>query len=881
MNQFFTSYDSGFNTSSSNSSSNNIYYDASSNPIDAWSDSFIGFTGVAANIPENQPVNTAGFLSMSKSDPSKVELVAWKITSNGIRIDIWGLTPAAVTELIQKFTPATLNTGIRFSSVLRTQDERINGDYMDTAWKFFQETVGYWYSDGRGFVQTQLWRAYDTGTYKKGASVANEYDNILTIPVKDVAIKRNIYINHVDESGAVIPGFENTSLNMVTPSGTTRANTGPMSGFQEYYTITGDEQIAVRKSSKTAIGTTTYTFQYGKSGAASTLASAITACQNSSDVWTPDQDPRTFGTNTNNTDDFLVINLVYSKYTPPPPTQVLPDLNIIGKLCFINTSSDYIGSTSGSDLDYIPSTKTLTPYADGAYPYAVRAIRYDTKYDVLSSSATITVKVAWTWDTHSQVCPGCTGDKCVPPPCYCTTTSHSDSKTESFTYTVPYKHTYYDITDFKMYRISKLEVYDDITNIGGILFGGGTYTIQPSASYNNKFSGGKTDDSLTVTFDSIIYDLGTKYGVSPSGSPCAGSGLTDALNKVAAVYDRLNVTTAADDKNLTIYYKYDNDYVKLDGMENMLQRNYKEWSEHINTASNSQRDLDSTKIGPGKLNGAVVDYTSNLMNFMMPPTDRRTNNSDFTPNYQTVPGTRENGIRQLKGKIYYSISTDPNYNVGGNTFTSTDATYTLNRALNVTDLDFTDQSKQYVNTDVNRVNVLTPINYGTFQLETAKIVDHTESGSGTTTVLQKNAEFTITPSIIGSSTAGYNLSSTREFVKGYYFMFNFNIIYNGGLLEAFTPIYIAGNSATLSAKTTDSFDVGSAAQITNSVKIVAIATNITSLLQQKMDSATFSFYNYMDADYNKIKNTGVQNQPNLLSRVDILSDSYHAIHSMI
>jgi len=886
LNQYFTSYNSGFDTSSSNGSSNNIYYDSSPNTIDAWSDSFIGFTGVAANIPENQSVNTSGHMSMSKSDPSRVSLIAWKVTASGVRIDVWGLTETAVTELTQRFTAPTLNTGIRFSNVLRTQDERINGSYMDTAWRFFQSTVGYWYSDGRGFIQTQLWMANNTGTYKRGASVANEYDNILTIPVMDTDVKRDIYINHVDETGAVIPGFQNSSLNMVSPASTTRANGGPMSGFQEYYRITGTEQIAVRKSSQTAIGTTTYTFQYGKAGSASTLAAAITAAQNSSNVWSASDDPRTFGINANNTDDFLVVNLVYRKYTPPPPTQVLPDLQIIGRLCFINTTSDYIGSTSGGSLDYIPSTKTLTPYAEGAYPYAVRAIRYDTKFDVLSSSATVTINIAYSWQWWEYEHHDTTSCSGTPSVC---TTSHtsacgyytrtgSSSMTKSFTYIVPYRHTYFDITNFKMYRISRLEVYDTNSNVGGILFGGGTYTVNPSSTYESKFGRGKIDKTLTVTFPSKTYSLASIYKSSPSPS----SGQSAATAAAQAAMDATTSIIAADHEDLRITYQYDNDYVELDGMETMLQRNYRTWNEHINKVSDptNERQLNSTKTGIGSANTANLDYTSNLMNFMRPPSDRRTSNSDFTPNYQTVPANRENGIRHLKGKIYYSISTNSNYNVGGTTFASTDATYTLNNPMNLTNLDFEDESKEYVDTDVNKVNVLTPINYGTFQLETAKIVDHT-SGAGTSTVLQKNAEFTITPAIAGSSTGGYNLSNTREFVKGYYFIFNFNIIYNGGLVEAFTPIYRSGNSTTLTAKTTDSFDSGSASQLTNSVKIVAISTNITTLLQQIMDNATFSFYNYMDVDNNKVRNTSVQNQPNLLSRTDIVSDSYHTMYRII
>jgi len=900
--QKFTTYGSGFQTGNT-TDYDNIWYDNYSGTIDQYKQDFSDFWGVESNIQENQSVNTTGFLAMARNDTARVQLECWKVVNN-VRIDVWKLTDFAVQEILanDKLKDANFDSeGIRFSSVLATQtDYWASGypdyrGYMDTAWKFFGGTSGTgWSICERGFQYSNsasTLNANYIGNYKQGASAANEFDNILILPVIPKKLKREIYIRHVDESGNVIAGLQNSYIRLESPPGPDKLNLGATSGYQEHYTITGDEKVIIRKSDVTTVGGITYTFEKGISSSGATIAAAQT--WPGKHIWSS---PTTeVITNTLKVDDVLVIDLVYSK-PPVVVPQALPKFEIIGKLCFINTNSPYATSTNGNLIDYIPSTKTETPYAEGAYPYTVRALRYDTKFDDLSSSATITVNVTWSWDTHAQVCPSCTGKDCKPPPCYCTTTGHTGSDTKSFTYTVPYKHTYYDITNFKMYRISQLQVYDDITNIGGILFSGGTYTINPSTSYNGKFTGanvGKIDDVLTVTFDNITYTIPNQAGVSPSGTPCAGSGESDALAKVAATYGKVDALKAADDKSLRIYYKYDNDFMRVDGMDTMLDRNYKSWDEHINLITNTKRDLDSTKVGPGSTNGATVNYTSNLMNFMKPPLDKRTTNADFTPDYKTVPVDKENGIRWLKGKIFYDVLTTSGYNIGGDGFVANDATYTtyptytLGSAKTVTASDFIPETKEYKGADVNKVNVFTPLRFGTFEVETPQIVDHT-GGAGHTTVLQKNAEFTITPNMIASTQGGYNSVPTTEFVKGYYFTFNFDVeIDNDGNgtyespLPAFVRTYRGGNATVLRARTTESFGSTAASQITNSVKVVAISTNIPPLLLARFNNATYSYYTYIDNDFNKASTSGVQNQVGLLTRSDIVSDSFHGVYKML
>jgi len=924
-------YNLGFDKSESNDTNNNIFYDAykTNNGINleigAGFDNLNSFKGIEANIPEDFGASTSGhnYLKLTKNAADGyVKLLCWKVV-NGVDISVYKLSSAAVDQLVARFGPIILNSGIRFSNGLRTQDERFpntffkeHQDDLDSTWKYFQATIGKWNSGGRGYNNENTWRAYDVSTHKKGASVANEFDNILIIPVDVKKATREIYVNHVDEAGNIItiPGFPRSSLVMVNPANTIRSSTEPKLTFQEHYTIIEGETIPIQKSTITSNIGYTYTFTNAKFAISTNFDTAKSLLPNSSNRWY--DNPHNVSTNTNKTDDFMVVNLIY--HVTPPPVKVLPDLEIIGRLAFINRDPAYLGSTSGHELDYIPSTKSLTPYAQAAYPYVVRALRYQLDNTSHTISTTSTANITYSWDiwTYSHGSALQIGTPAVPasagpPPkpgspaimihkhdstCDWYKTGSSSTSNRVFNYTVPYKHTWYKIVNFKMYRISLFEVYDVNSDIGGELFDGGTYTVYPSATYESRFnnSRGRVPKTLTVTFPTKSYILpSVKVDLSkPSGGygTSSGTSYNSSVAAAALATTKLNAETHVTASNthsgsseLRISYVYDNDFVELDGVTDMLQRNNKSWSERISkeTDASNTRDLDSTKTvnGSDQYNGSLISYTSNLMSYMR-PSIRLTTDYDFANNYRTVPVFRENGLRQLSAKIFYNISTDPKYNVGTNNFDSTDANYQLNRTLSLTGLDFANYDKVYAENDVNKVNVLTPINFGSFELITNRKVDHS-TGAGSSTILQKNADFTITPTTDGSSTGGYSIGNTREFVKGYYFIFNFNIIYNGTLLQSYDPIYIAGANASITAKTTDSFSSGSADQLTNSIKIVAITTNITDLLQNHFDRATFSNYTYMDYYNNKTRSSSTQNQPNLLSRPDIASDAYHAIYKII
>ncbi len=903
-----TNYKKNFVSSGTN---NNIYYDSSTTPITLNSDSFKTFSGNESNVPRDQENTMNGFFKISRNDSTLVKHLQWRVTKSGVRLDVSELTNKAVQLLIKEYGQDKLENGVRFSNGLRTKytnfapsiaERRHN---MDTAWIFYQLTTGYWYSGARGFKESNVWTSYGTGTYKKGASVANEYDNILTLPFKNIQASRKVYINHVDKNGNVISGLKKSSQQYVENGVINNiANEGSISGYQESYTIKANQEIRVTENTSLIIGNNEYTFKHGKSAIGTTLSEAKNNFSKVVQTW---KTPKQF-TNSSKS-DVLVINLIYELV---PPTPSLSRLQLIGRLEFINTNPSYISSTSSRDLDYIPATKSLTPYAQGAYPYVVRGLRYETRSINSNASTSVTAYIVFSYDvwTYShgnavEIDKPAVPAKPGPPPkpaipatykhkhdetCGWYKSTYSSTKSTSFGYTVPYKHTWFQITNFKMYRISRLETYDDESNIGGTLFGGGTYIVSPSSAYESRFnnSRGRVYSSLSVSFPSRSYSIPSVYvsKSKPTGGTETKSGTSESSYSSASqsATNRLNNETAksaADATSLTISYYYDNDYIELDGRSDMLDRNYKYWSERIDRSSDSGnvRDLDSTRTGTGKSNGYILNYTSNLMSYMKPTTKLTTVN-DFNSSYQTVPINRENGIRQLSGRLSYTLVRDPKYNIGGNAFRATDSTYSLNTPANVIPLDLTDESKEYNGNDVNKVNVLTPINFGNFELITQQKVDHS-SGAGSTKILQRNAEFTITPTIAGSTTAGYSLSDTREFVKGYYFIFDFDVIYNGETVDAYDTIYIEGRNASITARTTDTFTGGLTSQITNSIKIVAVTINLTDTLKDYFDAATYSNYNFMDSGNNLVRNTQKQNQLNLLTRNDIINDSYHSIFRII
>ena len=526
-------------------------------------------------------------------------------------------------------------------------------------------------------------------------------------------------------------------------------------------------------------------------------------------------------------------------------------------------------------------------------------------------------------------------------------------KTEEkkYNFNCNYTQIHYELNNFKMYRIKDMTVWDDDVNVGGKLFNGGSpITIQTSQSYNNMFNRGV--QSSDMVYNSISGDThGNQSGITvssknvpmsgriyhstpkpndlntPSTQECGetssvnsdNSARSDAQNKISPI-NEYNIWDKTG--NITINYSYHNDYVSLDNRIDMVDKNYHSFSEIMKDKLNKGEfsrsgnnfnyniTLDSTKKG-GKVTGSTIKYTDNLMSYMSNehgsppmPSGWLTDDSDFKENYLNVPVNRENGLRTLRGKISYEL-VGGKYNKGGNSFVATDYTYTITDYLTIT-VNSTKVGEKYFGrqmrtfegpAEVNQVNVLTPMAFGEFKLDTQIIVDHTEEGFGKNDqTLQKDAEFTITPVMQGYAGFGYNYQNTSKFVAGYYYQFDFDVQYvsstgaayfkgnpigSGAFIPARTTIFVEGGNSSLTAKTTTDFGYNSAHQYTNSLRVIAAAQNMTQALKDYFFNLSYNNNTYIDTGSVKINTSPSQNQKGLLTRGDIVQDANHAVHKNI
>ena len=762
----------------------------------------------------------------------------------------------------------------------------------------------------------------------------------------------NVYVKHFDAEGNPLTGIENLSLTTLKNGvESTIQNSGAKFNYPESYVISEGTTLYTKAAYNPKFGEDEYRLLYAKVGAdlkTSNLESSINGAKNNLG-----------GEQEGNIaiqakQDVSEVYVVHYYYVKTDTISNLPNLELVGKLAFINNvGTEYDNATSGIDTDYVPSGGNLTPYIHGAYPYVVRALKYEAHTEPeqsISTNVKATQKYSskeWYYkcSPSSKTVPdgknkdGTTKTKTVYDHSNCGY-KHRDTSTKTlektFNYTVKYKNTYYNLTNFKMYQIANMILRDNNNdNQGGELFeNSNNLSIDTSKSYKNMFTGGISDSNLTIKFDNKEYEVQSEIYIdttmptftkgSDTDSSCSSSGTVNsdlqAEDQAQNLIDAETHKSASDRTELTIEYNYWNDYITLDRRIDMLAKNEITWSEHITKATDSiVRELNSTKNtnSIGKTS-SIIGYTANLYKYMpngedrfRMPTTWLTTEDDFSPNYRTIPELRENGMRILSGDIKYEIVTDPKYNRGSDTFDATDATYEIQRPINIINNSYTrinidrnelkDQERSFEGEDeVNKVTVLTPMEFGDFKIETDDYVDH--SGGVGSQVLQRGAEFKITPNIAGYRRIGYSFLSTVDYVKGYYYQFDFDIIYLGvgnsygayignsdttlvpnTTIDAGTVIYVQGNKSTLIAKTTEDEGSSTANQIQNKIKIIAASTNITEALENHLFGLGFiRNYRYMNGEYvRKQENQDEQYQDSMLSRTDIYQDSYHAIYKEI
>ncbi len=747
-------------------------------------------------------------------------------------------------------------------------------------------------------------------------------------------------VRHVDENGDTIDELAKSSqqLSHVDTNSSLEdlASGGSMYAFQESYVVPASKAVRITPNNDTSIGDYLTGKEYEFVGfrvkynyIGSTLSSSyyllLGELKNVSILYTSAIDLM----NARKENALALVEIVYQEVAD---ADALDPLTLVGQLAFINNKDSNVKGATDDDLDddevdYIPAGNELKPYIIDAYPYVVRALDYDRVTTTpVTVTHTVTMKQPYSYEYWTRDCGGSPLNSGSDEDGNPTSHTHTDScwgshtnygeKETDFTFTYTYQFTYYDIQNFKMFRIKEMTLVDSTSgNIGGTLFEGGdtSYTINMSNSYNNRFNNSSGLVNAAVVKSELTgkteHELNNIHKSAAKGTS-ASSAASSAASAALAALDYSDVGSYA---NVKVDYEYHNDYIELDGEIDMLDKNTISKEEDMRTSS-LFRSYDATMSDYNGL-GTRVQYTANLEEYMKPTTNL-TNYDDFVETYLKIPETHVNGMRVLEGSIEYELVTDSKYNIGSDNFRASDYTYTVNTGLfpitNLIDAyDLRNQSRTFLNDkntaktsnelEVNKVNVINPLNFASFELITDKYVDHS-TGAGEATVLQKGAEFTIDPEMAGysgSTKQDFAYSDTTGFVQGYFMQFDFDIIYldstNGAkvasgnttrnisaneMIEANTAIYLPGSNSVFKAKTEQTEGADAADQITNEVRIVAVSYNITDeLMDEFYETTNISRLKYQDEEVLKVKtNENTQNQPYpLLSRNDIMADAYHAI----
>lgn len=537
--------------------------------------------------------------------------------------------------------------------------------------------------------------------------------------------------------------------------------------------------------------------------------------------------------------------------SPNDEDGLLSDLSVKGRLDFIN-KNNFRNATydhnkkdedrSGKEMDYIPATEQLSPYIYGVQPYFIKGIKYSTVENVISANKTIN----WSWVEYKGHNSGCS------PEC---NSDHSVTHRGSYTYTVTAPYEYNKIDQLIMYRISKVNIIDSNSNIGGKLFEGNVENISVSQAYNNRSKASIVGHSAEL----VLNSRSNHYS-------CAGGDPT--MSEVAR-----NV-------GLTATMTVSNEYIKLDGSENLVDKNKVSTTVNINGDTKLQTVKSSTN-----------KYIDNIDKYMKGE-NKLTTFEDFNyeNNLKTVANI-PNGIRQLKGTIEYKKE-----QVVGNA-----GNVKLNKVLkssngsNVIEKDQTlnysklsdkfshtyDNGEDPINNndEVRRVNVTTPLSITAKIANNNNFVNHSDkSGS----ILQTGKEFELNIEPKNFIKSYYYNVSTSKYIKGFYVTFDFSFKLTnsspiisqydrvtgefvekrkGDKIEANTDTYIEGQNATIKGIPEDIRGENSIWSASNNIKVVAITNTISNTKLSEVFHSTKSinigdFNNDYSAFYKRTNSLG-------------------------
>lgn len=313
----------------------------------------------------------------------------------------------------------------------------------------------------------------------------------------------------------------------------------------------------------------------------------------------------------------------------------------------------------------------------------------------------------------------------------------------------------------------------------------------------------------------------------------------------------------------------------------------------FNGEPNSSLEIPLTDKAKDKIGNEISSNFSAIENYIKVLPDQNsiqtlgtnTNRDDFYK-YYIVPEDRYNGLRSPD--IY--------------------AEYTEYDVINKT------SGKKQVQRSNNKlyINVYTPLSISAKAELTSTIVDHTTTDSKPDFIIQKNAEFTITPSV-ESTTYSKITIDTSKYLKNYMIILDFdaqvtqNTLDNinsrykskykvGQIIERGNAIEIGLNDKFVAIATSGSGEGDIISQTSNSVKVVGITYNMPSeTLLEKVKAEVFTkktttSYTYVDnryirsVDYNcgsSVTSTKTHSKEDYNNEINMYYDAkYFAIHTL-
>ena len=440
--------------------------------------------------------------------------------------------------------------------------------------------------------------------------------------------------------------------------------------------------------------------------------------------------------------DVILIDFYYrSRHTGTPISRTKK-----GRLAFYTTGQsdqfkNYVNNHTSTDnavvYDVIPSSEVLRTSIDNAYSYMLGAIniKEQTKEGTYSFDYTLNQSFKVTYKDWSATCDSCgktysdkrtsactnsipvtcpegvTGSSCTKS-CGGTKYTYSfewinttGTASRTYTYTIPYKYTYYKVKNMRLYTISKMELLDGYSNNGLSLFDGQTHTILPTDSYKNSFNSSQfnlSSNSETSTMASKDLSSTLEYTYNnEDGDVQAGFVQNVVKLKILEFFKNINHSDAAKIKTMdkdgnitgwlndantlkaTLYVKNDeihfrdgisgNDIYLVGENNNVITTKENSNYEYSNRKSEKEAtkviDLSkytkdkstytgSTKYtytasNSDKVNVSTV-YPKSVNSKYMPRTNL-TDNRYFNIENLNIPESRLNGKRYSYGKIYYNL----------------------------------------------------------------------------------------------------------------------------------------------------------------------------------------------------------------------------------